>query len=138
VLATRAIVPRTPEPNEQQLLARYVDAWERADSGALVSLLRDDATLAMPPMRDWLAGASMIGGAIEHMVFAPARAHGFALVPIEANGVPAFAVYARDASGTRRAMALHFVDVRGDKIAAMTAFISPALFAKFGLAETIA
>ena len=136
VLATRSVTtgsPRAPEADERAVLARYVDAWERADASALVSLLRDDASLAMPPMQDWLAGAAAIGAAIEAMVFAPARAHGFALVPIEANGMPGFAVYARGADGSRTAMALHLVELRGGQIASMIAFVSPRLFEKFGL-----
>jgi RNA polymerase sigma-70 factor (ECF subfamily) len=138
VLKTRELAPRAPEPSEQQLLARYVDAWERADSGALVSLLRHDATLAMPPLRDWLAGASAIGAAIEHMVFAPARTSGFAVIQTEANGQPAFAVYAPDGAGAHRAMGLHLVESRGGMITAMIAFVSPTLFAKFGLPDRIA
>jgi RNA polymerase sigma-70 factor (ECF subfamily) len=34
---------------QRELLRRYVDAWERADMGALVTLLREDAVMTMPP-----------------------------------------------------------------------------------------
>jgi RNA polymerase sigma-70 factor (ECF subfamily) len=88
----------------------------------------------MPPIRDWLRGAAAIGASIQHMVFA--GSHGFSLVPIEANGAPAFAAYARDAGGTLRAMAIHGVDTLDGQIAAITAFVTPGLFPAFGLPLT--
>jgi RNA polymerase sigma-70 factor (ECF subfamily) len=126
VLATRHVVPPARDPAQDAVLARYVDAWQRADAGALVALLRDDAVLAMPPIREWLRGASAIGRSIEHMVFAAGPV--FRLVPSEANGLPAFAAYAGG-----RPMAIHVVEVRGGAIAEITAFLLPELFAKFGM-----
>src|SRR5688572_28064672 len=38
------------------LLDRYVDAFERYDVDALTNLLREDATLSMPPYSLWLQG----------------------------------------------------------------------------------
>jgi RNA polymerase sigma-70 factor (ECF subfamily) len=128
VLATR---PTSSPPPDPEVLGRYVDAWTRADATALVALLRDDATLAMPPLRDWLRGPAHIGASIQHMVFAGSA--GFSLVPIEANGAPAFAAYHR---ATGAAMAIHVVDTIDGRISAITAFLSPALFATFGLPLT--
>ena len=46
---------RMPQDDEQRaLLARYVDAFERFDIEALVSLLHEDATMSMPPYELWL------------------------------------------------------------------------------------
>jgi RNA polymerase sigma-70 factor (ECF subfamily) len=132
VLATRHVAAPARDPAQDAVLARYVDAWQRADAGALVALLRDDAVLAMPPIREWLRGASAIGRSIEQMVFAPAGPGAFRLVPSEANGLPAFAAYAGG-----RAMAIHLVDVRGGAIASITAFLAPALFAKFGIPSAL-
>ena len=48
----------TPRRREQQaLLARYVDAFERYDIDALTSLLHEDATQSMPPFALWLQRA---------------------------------------------------------------------------------
>jgi RNA polymerase sigma-70 factor (ECF subfamily) len=41
---------------ERELLDRYVDAFERYDVDALVTLLHQDATVAMPPFALWLQG----------------------------------------------------------------------------------
>ncbi len=127
VLASRKVSVPAPDPEQRTVLARYVDAWERADSAALVALLREDAILAMPPIGEWLRGASAIGASIEAMVFAPAGAGAFKLHATEANGQPAFAAYAGG-----HAFALHVVEIRDGRIAAITAFLTPSLLPKFG------
>jgi RNA polymerase sigma-70 factor (ECF subfamily) len=136
-LATRADgFDRAPRADAATaaLLSRYVRAWELADVGALVALLHEDATLAMPPLPQWLAGAPAIGASIEAMVFAPAGPNGFRLVAVEANGQPAFAAYERDRErGGWRAAGVHVIDVRGDRIAGIVAFLDSGLFGAFGL-----
>ena len=41
--------PEPTEPEERDLLRRYVDAWENDDIDGLLALLRQDAVLRMPP-----------------------------------------------------------------------------------------
>jgi RNA polymerase sigma-70 factor (ECF subfamily) len=126
--------PKLPdEETIKSLLARYVDAWERADSSALAALLHEDATLAMPPMPIWLLGPRAISESIQEMVFAPAPKGAFRLVPTEANGIPALAAYVRREDGAFGAMALHVLSLRGDRLDAITAFLDPTIFAAFGL-----
>src|SRR5690242_12026817 len=60
-----ADAPPEPSPeglsdSQRSLLARYVDAFERYDVDALASLLREDATLSMPPYTLWLRGPEAI------------------------------------------------------------------------------
>ena len=43
--------------HRRELLAQYVDAFERYDVNRLVALLRDDAVQSMPPYAMWLEGA---------------------------------------------------------------------------------
>ncbi|MET0823023.1 MAG: sigma-70 family RNA polymerase sigma factor, partial [Solirubrobacterales bacterium] len=71
-------------PSQRELLAEYVDAWNRADVDALVELLRTDAVLRMPPQPS-IAGAEAIGefwaegpcgGGVGRMVMAAAWANG--------------------------------------------------------------
>jgi RNA polymerase sigma-70 factor, ECF subfamily len=45
----RDSAPSQPSPGDRELLAAYIDAFERNDVDALVGLLRDDAILEMPP-----------------------------------------------------------------------------------------
>jgi len=131
VLATRKAKIAPSPSSDDEVLAKYVAAWEQADSGALVALLREDARLAMPPIAQWLAGAANIGASIQAMVFGQAAPGVFKLVRTEASGLPAFAAYAGG-----RAMAIHVLELDGARIASITAFLSPSLFPKFGLPDT--
>ncbi len=57
-LASRPIDPQPAALSDAQadLLRRYVEAFERYDVDALTELLREDATLSMPPYTLWLRG----------------------------------------------------------------------------------
>ncbi len=137
-LAARGTAPPAAASDgpTRELLARYVQAWELADVTSLVALLHEDATLAMPPLAEWLAGSAAIAASLQAMVFGPAGAGAFRLLATEANGRPAFAAYQRDpASGELRPMALHVLDLADGRIAGITAFLGP--FAAFGLPATL-
>jgi RNA polymerase sigma-70 factor (ECF subfamily) len=126
------------DPDRDAVVARYLQAWERADSSALIGLLRDDARLAMPPMPDTYVGAAAIGAAIAEMVFAPAGAGAFKFVAIEASGEPALALYERGADGRFHAHAIQFLQIRGGLVADILAFVDPTLFGRLGVPTTIA
>jgi RNA polymerase sigma-70 factor (ECF subfamily) len=121
------------DPDHEAALARYIDAWERADSSLLIALLRDDAKLAMPPTSTNFAGAAAIAEAIEGMVFRVAGPGAFRFVRIEANGSPAIAMYQREPDGVFRARAIHVLEIAGGRVAEITAFLLPPLFEQFGL-----
>jgi RNA polymerase sigma-70 factor (ECF subfamily) len=125
------------DPDCDAALARYIAAWERADSSQLIALLRDDAKLAMPPLPDTFAGAAAIAEAIDAMVFRVAGPGAFRFVRIEANGSPALAMYEREPDGTFHARSIHVVETAGGIVAEITAFLIPALFERFGLAPVI-
>jgi RNA polymerase sigma-70 factor, ECF subfamily len=125
--------PRLPDDTTtQKLLARYCEAWERADTGALAVLLREDATFAMPPLPIWLLGPQAICRSVETMVFAVDGADSFRFEVTEANGMPALAAYRRGADGGFHAASLHVLELDGDRIAAITVFLDPALVPAFG------
>lgn len=124
--------PRLPDDEATRtLLARYCDAWERADASALAQLLSEDATLAMPPIPVWLRGVTAICRSIDGMVFAegPGR---WRFRVTEANGLPALAAYRRAEDGSYHAAAIHVLEVTDGKIAAITAFLDPSLHRGFG------
>jgi RNA polymerase sigma-70 factor (ECF subfamily) len=118
--------PVLDDKEKEMLLKRYVQAWEQSDVEALVSILHEDATLAMPPVAEWLQGARAIGASIQAMVFSESGA--FLLLPTSANGLPAFAVY-RDGKPS----AIHLIEIENGKICSVMAFLNPALFAVFGM-----
>ena len=118
---------------QRELLARYVDAWERVDIDGLVALLREDAVMRMPPQR-MLRGPEAIG-----RFFREEAAGGdigrVAVMPTSANGRPAVAMHVRSADGSSVGHGILVLDIDGDAIVAIDAFIDPSLPRLFGFPE---
>jgi RNA polymerase sigma-70 factor (ECF subfamily) len=126
--------PSVPtEAATRTLLARYLEAWDRADAQALIAVLHEDAILTMPPLPVWLHGIQPIVGSIAAMVFAGCAPGTFRAVATEANGLPAFGVYKRDAAGAFAPYALQVLAVDGEHVRGLTAFLDTRVFAAFGL-----
>ena len=122
--------PTTPLADEQRrLLARYVDAFERYDMKALAVLLHDDVVQTMPPYAMWLQGRDDL---ITWYVGAGIGCAGSRLLPGQANGCPAFAQYRVDPGGGHLPWALQVVELRGDRIEAIHAFLDTEAFERFG------
>src|SRR4051812_22337423 len=77
-------------PADEELLARYVDAFERYDMKALTALIKEDATQSMPPYAMWLSGRDDI---LQFWAGPGAPCRGSRLLATTANGMPAFAQY---------------------------------------------
>ncbi|WP_407658452.1 sigma-70 family RNA polymerase sigma factor [Kitasatospora acidiphila] len=86
------------DETQRALLARYVRAFEAFDIEALKSLLHEDAVLNMPPYQMWVQGVVELG---EWWLGAGCGCRGSRMIPVEANGTPAFAQYrpAEDGNG---------------------------------------
>ena len=123
--------------NEQlaALLARYVSAWEAADAAALVAVLREDVALTMPSLPVWFGGRADVQSFLEGGLFKMFDPFRVRLIPIRANGSPAFAVYQMDSQGTYRAAALHILTIESGAISEIHDFLTfdGQLFSKFGL-----
>jgi RNA polymerase sigma-70 factor (ECF subfamily) len=117
---------------QQQLLARYVDAFERYDLDSLTSLLHEDATQSMPPYELWLRGHTDIRG---WFLGAGIGCKGSRLIPTVANGLPAFGQYKPSGpGGSLEPWSLVVLEISGGRIAAMNFFLDTArLFPLFGL-----
>ena len=124
-----AVVPRALSAEQQQLVARYVDAFERYDVEALTKLLHEEATLSMPPYELWLQGHESIA---RWLLTFGIGCRGSRLVPVDAcGGTPAFAQY-RDGGATP--WALLMLEVEGDRIRSMTSYLDvETLFPRFGM-----
>jgi RNA polymerase sigma-70 factor (ECF subfamily) len=122
--------PRPVDPEHRDLLARYVDAFERYDVPTLVTLLHDDAVQSMPPYAMWLRGARHIG---EWFLGPGIGCKGSRLLPTAANGCPAFAQYRVDPDGGHAPWSLQVLEISGDRIAGFHAFLDTRLFTAFGL-----
>jgi RNA polymerase sigma-70 factor (ECF subfamily) len=118
----------------QALLERYVDAFERYDIDAFLSLLRDDASQTMPPYALWLRGPVEIS---KWMLGPGIACEGSRLLPTVANGAPGFAQYKPSGPGGRlEPWALHVVDLQDGQVAGITYFLDTAsFFPLFGLPD---
>jgi RNA polymerase sigma-70 factor (ECF subfamily) len=122
--------PPTIDADQQDLLARYVDAFERYDIPQLVSLLHDDAIQSMPPFAMWMQGAADIG---RWFLGGGIGCKGSRLIATNANGCSAFGQYRIDPAGGHAPWALQVIEVSGERIAGYHAFLDTNLFAAFGL-----
>lgn len=134
VTATDPVRPMDEE--QQSLLARYVDAFERYDLDSLTALLREDATLSMPPFELWLRGHADIR---EWFLGTGSGCRGSRLVPIVANGTPGFGQYRPSGpGGSFEPWALQVIEMSQGQIIGLNAFLDvPHLFPLFGLPPTL-
>jgi RNA polymerase sigma-70 factor (ECF subfamily) len=123
-------------PETAGLLARYMRAWETADALELAALLRQDATLTMPPLPSWYQGRDAIRLFFETHLFTDPAAQGlFRLVVTHANASPALAVYQRSAAGVYEPASLQVLTLDGDRVARIDCFLvnGGKTFARFNL-----
>jgi RNA polymerase sigma-70 factor (ECF subfamily) len=125
--------PEAGSPAEEAIVAKFVRAWESADSGALVALLTDDAFMSMPPMPFEYQGREVVVRFCAGLFGAGRR---FDLVPTRANGQPAFGAYLRAPTGIRHGVGLYVLTLAGDRISAMTRFENSVL-PWFGLPRSL-
>jgi RNA polymerase sigma-70 factor (ECF subfamily) len=125
--------PAAGSPVEEAIVARFARAWESADLDALVALLTDDVFFAMPPEPFGYEGRDNVARYCARL-FAAGRS--FDLVPVRANGQPAFGTYLRDPAGIRHATGLHVLTLAGDRICAITRFEASVL-PWFGLPRSL-
>ena len=126
----RSLQALYPTPAQQILLQRYLDAWQKLDSDGLAALLKEDVKVTMPPWLAWFAGRNAFISFLQNW-----QCCGLRLVPTEANGQPAFAVYER-AGSQWAARSIHVLTLEHELISTITVFgppIGPSLFQAFGL-----
>jgi RNA polymerase sigma-70 factor (ECF subfamily) len=117
-------------PEQQELLARYVDAFERYDIPSLVTLLHEDATFSMPPFPLWLRGPEQAG---RFMLGTGLKCKGSRVLTTSANGGPAIGIYNPAGDGVYTPWAIVVVETSGERITGLHHFIYPELFPAFGL-----
>ena len=131
---TRDEVVEPDDPENRELLDRYVAAFESYDVAQIVSLFTDDAIWEMPPFTGWYQGPQTIGALISSQCPASGPAD-MRMVRADANGQPAFALYMRDADGVHRAFQIQVLTVTDDGVSHVGCFFDTDLFTTFGLPE---
>jgi RNA polymerase sigma-70 factor, ECF subfamily len=127
--------PRPLDDDARELLARYVDAFERYDIDAFVQLLHDDATQHMPPFEMWLRGRDDIGA----WMLGPGQGcRNSRLVQMAANGTPAIAQWRPREGGGHEPWALHVLEIEDGRVAHISSFLDhgTGLFRRLGLPES--
>ncbi|HYI46639.1 MAG TPA: sigma-70 family RNA polymerase sigma factor [Actinomycetota bacterium] len=128
--------PAKPMDEEQQaLLARYVDAFERYDMDSLTSLLHEDATWSMPPYDLWLQTHEDIR---KWCMGTGIGCKDSRLIPTVANGAPAFGQYKPSPEGGLEPWSLQVLEISNGEIVGISFFLDTAgLFPMFGLPERL-
>jgi RNA polymerase sigma-70 factor (ECF subfamily) len=113
---------------DEDLLRRYLRAWESLDLQALVAMLHDEIIASMPPSPTWLQGKAATAAFLAAKPL-PNLARSTRLVlPSGANGQPALVFYVGG-----EIHALHVVRFRAGKVDQLHHFCDPSSFAAFGL-----
>jgi RNA polymerase sigma-70 factor (ECF subfamily) len=132
--ARKTVEERLPEQSQQAtlralgddglraLVDRYVDAWQRDDVDAVVSMLTEDAAFAMPPLRTWFRGRDAITVFLAGWPLSGEWR--WRQVHARANGQPALGFYTWDAEAeSYLPFALNVLTIRGERISDVTAFV---------------
>jgi RNA polymerase sigma-70 factor (ECF subfamily) len=115
----------------EAIVARYVEAWANNDVDALVGMLTETATLAMPPIPSWYLGREAIEAVFNTAVFDGIRS--WRMVPTAANGQLAVGAYELGSSGVYAAHGVTVLTLRGGLIDEISHFRTPSLVERFGL-----
>jgi RNA polymerase sigma-70 factor (ECF subfamily) len=130
----RAPLPRSAQ--EQELVARFADAFERGDVEPIVALLAEDAWWTMPPEPWGHQGHDSIKQYIAHAFATRETPH--RLISTRANSQPAFGHYVKDPhTDVGRALSLLVLTLDGDRISHITRFAATSALPHFGLPRTL-
>ncbi len=131
--ATASTTSPSVDAADEELLRRYVEAFEQYDMDALTTLIHEDATQSMPPYDLWLAGRDDI----LTWWFGPGNTcRDSKVVAVQsANGAPAFGQYRPKPGGEGyEPWALQVLEVEDGKIVELTFFLDVEThFPRFGL-----
>ena len=129
-------VPAELEPEQQEMLERYVKAFWEKDVNAIVAMLTRDAVWEMPPFTGWYTGSENIGRLIDRQC--PGGIHDMPMVATTANGQPAFGLYMRQPDGTFTPFHLQVLTLDGSgAVSHVAAFFDLTLFETFGLPASL-
>ena len=125
--------PADLDGEDQDLLTKYVDYFERYDIESLVALIADDAEFSMPPFDLWLNNTSDIA---KWYVGQGIECKDSRMIATRANGSAAFGQYKHVAPDRWEPWALQVLELGDGKITGIHHWIPPLaapLFEQFGL-----
>jgi RNA polymerase sigma-70 factor (ECF subfamily) len=133
--ARQTVDERLPEQSQQatlralgddelrEVVEGYMDAMQRGDVNAVVSMLAEDAAWSMPPLPAWFSGREGLTGFLTQGPLSGDWR--WRHLPARANGQPAVGSYCwYEDDGAYRPFALDVLTLDGKRIKAITSFIT--------------
>ena len=117
----------------EQIVTRWMTAWQAGDVDAIVAMLTDDARYSMPPLPQWYRGpdairAFLTGGPLQSR---------WRFLPTSANGQLAFGTYLWDDDADAYVPGgLDVLTIHDGRVAQIVAFLSADL-TDFGLPASL-
>jgi RNA polymerase sigma-70 factor, ECF subfamily len=125
--------PAAVDPADDEILQRYIAAFNAADTVALAALLREDVEYEMPPVALWYRGVPAIVHHHERLVWTrPRRA-----LATSANGYPAVATYSSPGGGELALHGIQVLEIDRGAISRVTVFLGDELGDTFGLPAVV-
>ena len=121
------VVPIT-DPADRRLLDAYMHAWETDDVDELVTMLRDEVRLAMPPSPAWYVGRPAVAELLRRWVMPMGP---FRMRPSGANLQPTAVLSVVALDGTEQPVGVHVLTIDRGRVSAIDAFMDPAVAARF-------
>jgi Sigma-70, region 4/SnoaL-like domain len=131
--AERVAPPAVDSAAEATVVAKFANAYSSGDLDALVDLLTDDVFMSMPPMPLEYLRRDPVARFLA-LIFSANRR--FELVPVRANGQPAFGTYLRAPTGPFPGVGLIVLTISGQHISAMSRF-DKSVLPWFGLPPSL-
>lgn len=125
--------PVETDADQQELVEQYMQAFQAYDMDALTALLQKDVALSMPPFDLWVSGPDNVA---EFMLGTGNQCRDSRLIPLRANGLPAFGQYkpSDDRPGVWEPWSINILEIRNGAIVGLNFFLdTQRLFPLFGL-----
>jgi RNA polymerase sigma-70 factor, ECF subfamily len=116
-----------------QIVTRWIDAWEAGDVDAIVTMVTEDARYSMPPLLEWYRGRAAIRAFLAE---GPLQSR-WRFLPASANGQLAFGTYLWDDDADAYLPGgLDVLTIEDGRVAQIIAFLSADL-TDFGLPASL-
>ena len=117
----------------EEIVTRWINAWQAGDVDAIVAMLTDDARYSMPPLHEWYRGPDAIR---VFLTEGPLRSR-WRFLPASANGQLAFGTYLWDADADAYIPGgLDVLTIQNGRVAQIVAFLSADL-TSYGLPASL-
>ncbi len=123
---------QAPDEDLRRLADDYMTAFQSYDMKAITDLLHHDVAFSMPPIPMWIQGPDAV---VEFLLGTGSACRDSRLVPIGANGLPAFGHYKpSEEPGVWSPWSVTVLEIADGAIAGLNFFLdTPRLFPLFGL-----